>query len=97
MSDLPERITATFKNWRNPNAGVCYKNDAGDIEYIRADTVKAQIDAAVKALEAIRELNTSKKDYHGHRWAHSDLIAQEIVAALAAIRKGNSHDHRQAD
>ena len=51
MSDAPERITVTFKNWRNPNQGACYKNDAGDTEYIRADLalpavqpVAAQID-----------------------------------------------------
>ena len=45
MSDLPERITATFNNWRNPTAGACYKNDTGDTEYIRKDIA----DAAVKA------------------------------------------------
>jgi hypothetical protein len=57
MSDTPERITATFNNWRNPNAGACYKNDAGDTEYIRRDPavlaalpeVQTLIDAAVKA------------------------------------------------
>jgi hypothetical protein len=36
------------------------------------------------ALRNIQELNMTGQDENGHRWAHSDLIEQEIVAALAA-------------
>jgi hypothetical protein len=49
MSEAPDRITATFNNWRNPNAGAFYKNNAGDSPYVRADAVQALIDSAVKA------------------------------------------------
>jgi hypothetical protein len=38
--------------------------------------------ALIKALENIRELNMTGEDEHGQRWAHSDLIEQEIVFAL---------------
>jgi hypothetical protein len=37
-----------------------------------------------RALEAIRELNMMQPDENGQRWANSDLIEQEIVAALPA-------------
>ncbi|MCG7625575.1 hypothetical protein [Epibacterium sp. Ofav1-8] len=38
--------------------------------------------AMKRALENIRELNKTQPDENGHRWANSDLIEQEIVAAL---------------
>ncbi|KXF89772.1 hypothetical protein [Phaeobacter inhibens] len=40
--------------------------------------------AMKQALENIRELNMTGTDDDGHRWSHSDLIEQEIVAALPA-------------
>ena len=39
--------------------------------------------ALIKALEEIRELNTTGRDENGHKWANSDLIEQTIVSALA--------------
>lgn len=39
--------------------------------------------AMKRALEAIRKLNMMPPDENGHRWANSDLIEQEIVAALS--------------
>jgi hypothetical protein len=73
MSDLPERITATFNNWRNPNAGACYKNDAGDTAYIRKDIA----DAAVKAeRERCAKVAETCPDSHWGPWV------------AAAIRKG---------
>ena len=44
----------------------------------------ARIEALEAALENIRELNMTATDEDGHRWANSDLIEQEIVAAFAA-------------
>ncbi len=41
----PDRITVTFDNWRNPNAGAAYKNDAGETEYVRADLMQELIAA----------------------------------------------------
>lgn len=52
---------------------------------LRAERAEAQLKAAREALAAIRELNMSGVDAHGHRWANSDLIEQEIVAALQPI------------
>lgn len=37
------------------------------------------------ALLNIRELNMSGEDENGQRWANSDLIEQEIVAAICAL------------
>jgi hypothetical protein len=84
MSDTPERITATFNNWRNPNAGACYKSEFGDTAYIRADTVQAQIDAAVKA----------ERERCAERFANHDFICMKHYAkgwrhdVYDAIRKG---------
>jgi hypothetical protein len=39
----------------------------------------------VEALRNIRELNMTAEDENGHKWANSDLIEQEIAAALAKI------------
>ena len=36
------------------------------------------------ALRNIRELNTAEPDGEGLRWVHSDLIDQEVLAALAS-------------
>jgi hypothetical protein len=41
----------------------------------------ARVEALTVALDNIRELNMTGRDENGHRWAHSDLIEQEIVAA----------------
>jgi hypothetical protein len=47
----------------------------------------ARVEALTGALDNIRELNMTGQDENGHRWAHSDLIEQEIVAA-----KGHPND-----
>jgi hypothetical protein len=40
---------------------------------------------AMGSLRNIRELNMTAEDENGHQWANSDLIEQEIVAALAEL------------
>ena len=45
--------------------------------------------ALIKALDEIRELNTTGRDENGHKWANSDLIEQTIVAALSTKEDGN--------
>ena len=40
--------------------------------------------AMQRALRNIRELNMTQPDENGHRWSNSELIEQEIVAALPA-------------
>jgi hypothetical protein len=45
-----------------------------------------EVRAMVEALGNIREMNMTGEDENGHRWAHSDLIEQEIVAALARLK-----------
>jgi hypothetical protein len=61
----PDFITATFDNWRNPNAGSAYRNDAGKTRYVRRDPAvmadlpeaKAMVAAAVRdALERAASL-----------------------------------------
>jgi hypothetical protein len=65
-------------------------NEADAIEKwnTRADLTPAPGADYVAALEAalrnIRELNTAEPDAEGHRWVHSDLIDQEVLAALSA-------------
>jgi len=71
MGDMPERITATFDNWRNPNAGAAYRNDAGRDAYIRADLYTAAIARAERA-EAERDALARA------------LIAAEALEALVA-------------
>lgn len=51
----------------------------------RAERAEAQLKAARDALATIRELNMSGADANGPQWANSDLIEQEIVAALQPI------------
>lgn len=51
----------------------------------RAERAEAQLTAAMEALATIRDLNMSGVDANGHRWANSDMIEQEIVAALQPI------------
>lgn len=50
---------------------------------IRAETAEDSLAAAREALANIRELNMTAEYENGHRWANSDLIEQEIYAALA--------------
>lgn len=79
----------------DPEAGFATTGaEARWIEDVDAGVYDVQPDAAaireaalVKALQNIRDLNTSGADEHGHKWANSDLIEQEIVAALALIDK----------
>lgn len=49
-------------------------------------TTAQQIKALTEALTNIRELNMTGADENGQRWAHSDLIEQEIIFALAAVQ-----------
>ncbi len=53
-------------------------------------TLERQLATAREALENIRELNFSGADENGNQWANSDLIDQEITAALAALTPGVS-------
>ena len=53
-------------------------------------TLERQLATAREALENIRELNFSGADENGNQWANSDLIDQEIIAALAALTPGVS-------
>ena len=93
MREAPERITATFNNWRNPNAGACYKNDAGDTEYIRRDPavlaalpeVQTQIDAAVKAA-LMNAADMLDKRHRGDLPAHIPSESGNWVRDL--LRKG---------
>lgn len=43
---------------------------------------------AKERLRNIRELSMTAEDENGHEWANSDLIEQEIVAALAELEGG---------
>jgi hypothetical protein len=100
MSDMPKRITATFKNWRNPNAGVCYKNDAGDTEYIRKDiadaAVKAERERCAKvALSEGKAMERAARSFMPPRTHADDALyhmhvggAQTAERIDAAIRKG---------
>ena len=47
--------------------------------------------ALEEALNNIRELNMTGEDENGLKWAHSDLIEQEIVFALAALAAIQEH------
>jgi len=85
---FPERTQVFRRDRRMTTADEMIRNADDWRIYIRADTVQALIDAAVAALEAIRELNMTGEDETGQRWAHSDLIEQEVVSAFALIRKG---------
>ena len=51
----------------------------------QVEALRAARDAAVSALNCIRELNMTAPDKRGEQWAESDLIEQEIVFALKAI------------
>jgi hypothetical protein len=95
MSDLPERITATFNNWRNPNVGACYKNDAGDTEYIREDIADAAVKAERERCARVAEQRIGVCDAlrQASCWDDNcELIAKtaEVEAGIiaAAIRKG---------
>ena len=57
---------------------------SGQLITVSAHT--AAVAKAVEALENIRELNLTAEDENGHKWANSDLIDQEIVFGLIAIR-----------
>ena len=46
------------------------------------DAAEAKVARLDGALNNIRELNMTNADENGQQWAHSDLIEQEIVAAL---------------
>ena len=48
---------------------------------------EAALATARTALINVAELNLTAEDENGHRWDNSDLIAQEIHAALSAITK----------
>lgn len=48
-----------------------------------ATTAEALVQSMREALENIRELNFSGADENGKQWANSDLIDQEITAALS--------------
>lgn len=49
----------------------------------RATTAEALVQSMREALANIRELNFSGADENGNQWANSDLIDQEITAALS--------------
>lgn len=51
---------------------------------IMFEPIMIRATAMQRALQNIRELNMTQPDENGHRWSNSDLIEQEIVAALAA-------------
>jgi len=51
----------------------------------RAEATEAKLAKAVERLRNIRELNMTAENENGHEWANSDLIEQEIVAALAEL------------
>lgn len=83
----PDRITVTFDNWRNPNAGAAYKNDAGETAYIRADLVDP---AAIR--EAALHVENAKRlrRYDWQEWTAQDVEDAEgiICAFLALIERG---------
>lgn len=88
---LRSEVQKTHRDWQ------------GEIEGIRkgwAETT-AERDAALAevallrdALDRIRELNMTGADENGHRWAHSDLIEQEIVfsASARAVLQETNHE-----
>lgn len=78
----PDRITVTFDNWRNPNAGAAYKNDAGETAYIRADLV----DPAAIREAAIRECADSLRkviDYAAFAGADPDEVEDAAINSYA--------------
>lgn len=73
--------------WAHPT----HKDDK--TEYIRADLVEAleaENQRLREALREIEELNLTTMDENGHRWESSDLIGQEIRAALRSTEA--NHD-----
>ncbi len=71
------RLGAEFERALAEDIGKLYEGGP-----VQPDATAIRETALIKALENIRELNLSGADEHGHRWANSDLIEQEIVFAL---------------
>ena len=65
--------------------GRTFTVDEGREWKARAEAAEAKLAWTVDALGKIRELNMTGTDEDGHRWAHSDLIEQEIVCALQEV------------
>lgn len=91
-ADFIATNASTLVSLQEENARL--RHDAGELvvaQYAtsaaeaRAERAEAQLKAAREALAAIRELNMSDVDANGHKWANSDLIEQELVAALQPI------------
>jgi len=93
MSEAPERIWIEDEFGEGDDDQWTYgtwdvRNYAGyDVEYVRADTVQAQIDAAVKA--ALREAADMVETGAMHGGEDTQVLLDVRDAILALIRKGD--------
>ena len=90
--DLSERIAQLERERDAALAAQDYTYIGKDMKPILArdledakDEALAKLAKSMESLRNIRELNMTAEDKNGHQWANSDLIEQEIVAALAEL------------
>jgi len=101
MSEAPERITVTFNNWRNPNAGAAYKNSAGDTGYVRDDRIE-ELEAENHLLKTagiieVAARNPSVMEYMQH-WEgraeaaeeRSEVLEELVMDVVNDLREGVS-------